>query len=228
MNRDKKPTGKIFVAIIALIFVSSFPSVSQATELTGKLKLSGSGARTANIADAIVYFVPDDLSQVELAAGEYEMSMVRKQFVPRTMAVPVGSMVNIPNLDTISHNAFSPKSSLFPNGFDLELYGKGTTRSFETKEPGVIRVYCNVHYHMVAYVLALETPFHTQPDSQGNFSLEVPDVPGKIVVWHERTNDFTQTVNPEENEFIEARLRITKRRLPVHNNKFGRSYRRSR
>lgn len=198
---------------------------TQAMEITGNLQLSGSEAKSASIGDAIVYFLPDDKSQAPVDPGEFTLNMVRKQFVPRTLAVPVGSKVNIPNNDTISHNAFSPST---PNNFDLKYYGRGESDSFIVQGPGVVRIYCNVHYHMVAYVLGLETPFFTQPDANGNFTLTVPDIPGQLVVWHERTQDHIETIQPGQPNQIRATLRITKRRLPVHNNKFGRNYRRDR
>ena len=203
----------------------SFCQVSYGAELSGVLRLSGSDAKTADLADAIVYFLPDDKTLLKFEPVDQKITMVRKQFVPRTMAVSVGSTVHIPNDDSISHNAFSPSS---PSNFDLDLYGKGESKSFTVNSPGVVRIYCNVHYHMVAYVLGLETPYFTQPDTAGNFSFQIPDAPGQLVIWHERTTDYVQTIDPNETKFVEARLRITKRRLPAHNNKFGGSYRPSR
>jgi plastocyanin len=194
-------------------------------EITGKIQLSGSEAREASLTDAIIYFMPDDMSSIKLEPAEYTLTMARKQFVPRTMAVSVGSKVNIPNIDSISHNAFSLSA---PNNFDSDLYGRGQQYDFETQGPGVVRIYCNVHYHMVAYVLSLETPYHTQPNMRGEFKLTVPDMPGKVVIWHERTSDYEQSVAPGQNNEVDVNLRITKRRLPQHTNKFGSSYTRAR
>ncbi len=199
--------------------------LASAIEVSGVLRLKGSGANTANIADAIVYFVPDDESTLIVEKGEFTVTMARKQFVPRTLAVPVGSTINIPNKDSISHNAFSPSK---PSHFDLDLYGRGQEKAFTVNGPGVIKIYCNVHYHMVAYVLGLNTPYHTRPTSEGKFTLEIPNLAGKIVVWHERTNEYTQTIYPDQNNIVDTSLKITKRRLPAHSNKFGSSYRRQR
>lgn len=210
-----------------VIFVSSlfFAALCSAMEVSGTIRLKGSGANAANIGDAIIYFVPDQENTLEVEQGEFTISMARKQFVPRTMAVPVGSTIKVPNKDSISHNAFSPTK---PNNFDLELYGRGEEKSFTVKDPGIIKIYCNVHYHMVAYVLSLNTPYHTRPTNDGKFSLEIPNQAGKLVVWHERTNEYTQLIKPDQKNIVDTSLKITKRRLPAHSNKFGRSYRRDR
>ena len=194
--------------------------------IRGTVQLSGSDAATTKITEAVVYFIPNDKSRISISPGEFSMNMVRKEFTPRVIAAPVGSSITIPNNDSILHNAFSPST---PNQFDAKLYGVGETYSFTAEAPGVIRIYCNVHYNMAAYVLALGTPFYTQPNENGEFILDgLPRLPGQLMIWHERTQEFVEVINDSANHVVHANMNITRRRIPQHTNKFGQSYRRAR
>jgi hypothetical protein len=90
----------------------------------------------------------------------------RKQFVPRVLAIPAGSSVRFPNEDTILHNVFSRSPD---NGFDAGLYGAGNGFVQKFEHPGLVKVYCNVHHSMYAYILVLDTPFFARPDREGRF-----------------------------------------------------------
>lgn len=194
--------------------------------ISGSAQLLGREARTANISDGVAYFIPDDKSLLAVKPGRFAMDMVRKQFSPRVIPAPVGSEITIPNGDNILHNAFSPSTD---NRFDTGLYGKDELKSFTLNSPGVVRIYCNVHFNMVGYVLSLETPYFTQLDTNGDFMLnDLPAVPGKLVIWHERTREFTQPISPDLENRVTAAMRITRRRIPQHSNKFGESYRKRR
>ena len=84
------------------------------------------------------------------------------------LPIPVGARVRFPNNDPILHNVFSTAKEA---SFDLGLYGRSDGENYRFSQPGVIRVYCNVHHAMVAHVLVMDTPFFTKPDAQGRFRL---------------------------------------------------------
>jgi len=106
------------------------------------------------------------------------------------------------------------------------LYGGDEEKQILINHAGVVRVYCNVHYHMVAYVLALDTPYFTQPNARGEFALNnLPDTPGTLYVWHDRTALHKQPLTTATDRELNIAMKITKRRIQRHMNKFGRSYR---
>ena len=68
------------------------------------------------------------------------------------MAVPVGSTVTFPNFDTVYHNVFSTS----PLGaFDLGIYKAGEAREFTFEKEGIIRLGCNLHANMSAYIVVV-------------------------------------------------------------------------
>lgn len=209
---------------------------SHAALLTGTVELLVRGgkspARGEAVEEAVVWFEPL-WSDPEVQPGTAELVTVNKSFVPRVLAVPRGTRVRFPNRDPILHNAFSVSRG---NAFDLGLVEQGPGDEVTFGRSGVVRVFCNVHHDMVAYLLVLDTPWFARPDERGRFALRgLPPGPGTLHVWHERAEPVRVPVTVEapsparsSARGVEIRLEISKPRVPPHLNKFGRRYGRSR
>jgi plastocyanin len=151
-----------------------------------------------------------------------EMVTVRKEFSPRLLVVPVGSTVRFPNQDPILHNVFSVSGK---NRFDLGLLGKGNGKIAVFHEAGVIRVFCNVHHAMFAYVYVVASSFYARADETGSYLLrDLPPGPGKLVAWHERGAPVERRIDLPESSPVNLEIEITLPRIPPHKNKFGKSY----
>jgi plastocyanin len=202
-----------------------------AAEFSGKVALAEGGqpAAAEEYQDAVVYFVPaTPVTPVSAAPAPAEMRMQNKTFVPRVLPITAGTEVKFPNLDPILHNAFSTSTN---NSFDLGFYGGGEAHTYTFTDPGLVRVYCNVHHSMVAYVLVLNTPHFAGVGAGGEFTLrDLPAGAGDLYVWHPRAEvvkqpmDFTKADIPPRT----FTLALTQRRIPQHMNKEGKAYRRSR
>ena len=60
--------------------------------------------------------------------------------------------------------------------FDLGRFRKDETSPLITfEQPGLVKIYCEIHKHMRSLLLVLDTPWFTQTDTAGNFTLA--DVP---------------------------------------------------
>jgi hemoglobin len=107
-----------------------------------------------------------------------------KTFAPHVMAVPVGSTVAFPNFDSIYHNVFS----LSQPRFDLGMYKSGDMRQMVFDKPGIIRLGCNIHANMSAYLIVVDAPHYAVADQDGTFSFGSLK-PGKYKVeaWSERS-----------------------------------------
>jgi plastocyanin len=100
-------------------------------------------------------------------------------FYPHVLAVRVGTTVDFPNNDRVFHNVFS-----FKNGkrFDLGLYPVGDVKKIKFDQPGLSRIFCNIHPGMAAYVMAVDTPYFAVSDHDGRFTL--PSVPAGSYAYH--------------------------------------------
>jgi plastocyanin len=215
------------LAATALGAVLAVALPAAAADLAGSVQVVDEGGRrlAGAAAEAVVWFVPDGGAQAPRAA-DYEMVTRRKRFEPRVLVVPVGSTVRFPNRDPILHNVFSVSSG---NAFDLGLHGRGEGESHRFVAPGVVRVFCNVHHAMVAYVAVMPTPHYASPAADGRFRLRgVPAGPGTLWVWHERGEPQSRRLDPAASGDLSTSVTASRPLVPPHRNKLGRPYARSR
>ncbi len=106
-----------------------------------------------------------------------------KTFIPRVLAVPVGTRVAFRNNDPIFHNIFSLSK---PNEFDTGLYKQGATYTETFKHPGPVQLLCNIHASMLGFVYVVDSPYYAQADGGGAFTIKgVPPGDYQVHVWHE-------------------------------------------
>ncbi len=131
-----------------------------------------------------------------------EIHQRNENFIPRVVAVTIGSEVSFPNDDPFYHNVFSLSR---PRNFNLGRYPRGHTRSVLFEQPGIVKVFCDIHSHMSATVMVFNHPWFAVPAEDGRF--ELPAVPAgdrDITAWHERLGDTTQRVRVDAGRVAEA------------------------
>ena len=210
------------LAAVGLLLLPAPPLVPADTQsLDGVVELAEQGAPATGAGGAVVWFEPDG-GAPHAAPRVAAIDTREKRFLPRVTVVSPRSTVAFPNRDPIFHNVFSVSAG---NRFDLGRYREGETRSTRFDKPGLVRVYCNVHEQMIAYVMVVESPYHTVADEQGRFRLEgLPPGRGTLVVWHERAGSRRIPITIPSAESARIRLDAT---LPLdlhHLDKFGRPY----
>jgi plastocyanin len=153
-----------------------------------------------------------------------DMGTSSKEFSPHVLVVPVGSTVSFSNYDPFNHNVFSLSEE---SPFDLGLYGRGEARSVRFDKPGLVRVYCNVHAQMSALVLVRDSPWYTQPNSDGSFTLNsVPPGDYTVHAWHERAPEITRPLTVPAEGVAQVALELDARgyEFKPHLNKHGQPY----
>lgn len=152
------------------------------------------------------------------------VNMKSKTFVPRVTVVGVGSKVEFPNQDSIFHNVFSVSGD---NRFDLELYKKPKSAFKVFEHPGVVRIYCNIHPQMSAFVLVRDNPYWAAVAADGSFAItDVPAGTWALRGWHERSGEAAQTVQVPETGSVSVAITLdaSKWKRAPHKNKFGKDY----
>jgi plastocyanin len=169
----------------ALVAAAGATTAARAATIRGRVKIEGaSDRRPADPSGAVVYLdhLPAGVAAPE--PGRFTIETKSKKFTPQVLAVPVGSTVTFPNSDTILHNVFSASGA---NAFDLGLYGKGQAKDAVFREPGLVRVYCNVHEKMVAFVVVCPSRYFARVRDDGSFEITgAPAGEYDVKVWDER------------------------------------------
>lgn len=205
----------------------SFPGMEEAraqSVVSGQLSImERPGAKTTDLADAVVWLesrsapppTPTPRSQIVMQSREY---------VPRVRIVAAGSSVGFPNQDPFRHNVFSKSG---PSEFDLGLYGRGETKEARVDRPGVYPVFCNIHAKMLAFIVAVPSPFVAQPNPDGRFTIGgVPPGTYTLHVWHDRGGKVARELAVAANgqPVVNVQLDARGYRFVQHKNKFGQEY----
>ncbi len=106
-------------------------------------------------------------------------------FVAHVTAVTPGERVRVKNSDPILHSThFFAK----PGGFNLALPNKEQTIDITRRitKPGVMRVLCDAHPHMFAWMIVHDSPYLAVTDERGAFRIDaIPPGTYKVTMWHE-------------------------------------------
>jgi plastocyanin len=111
------------------------------------------------------------------------MDQRNEAFVPFVLAVAVGTTVDFPNSDRTYHNVFSFSKT---KRFDLGRYARGGSKSVRFDRPGVVRVFCDIHSHMSAFILVFAHRYFAATDTEGRYRIDrVPPGTYTAVAWND-------------------------------------------
>ena len=139
------------------------------------------------------------------------MDQVNRSFAPDLLVIPVGSTVEFPNSDSVSHQiySFSPAKR-----FQLPLYRGKPYPPVHFDQPGVVTLGCNIHDEMLAYLLVTDAAWYGRTNGGGSFSAEVPRGRYHVALWHPRLRDNETDLEREltvgEGDRAELTLRLTR------------------
>ena len=113
---------------------------------------------------------------------------------PRVVGVRVGQMLAVRNSDALMHNVHGVSAK--GNGFNVSEPKEGMVRTFRmTSEEAMLRLRCDVHSWMTAYIGVVSHPYFAVSSVGGGFDItDVPPGTYTIRSWHERYGVLTQTV----------------------------------
>jgi plastocyanin len=103
-------------------------------------------------------------------------------FVPHVLAITTGTTVQFLNSDKTYHNVFSLSR---PKRFDLGRYPTGRSKSVRFDRPGIVRVFCEIHSHMSAFILVFAHRHFAVTNARGEYRIEgLPPGSYTVAVWH--------------------------------------------
>ncbi|MBI5259349.1 MAG: methylamine utilization protein [Burkholderiales bacterium] len=115
------------------------------------------------------------------AAG-VEIAQQSRQFIPQVSVVPVGTAVSFPNRDTVRHHVYSFSAA---KAFEIKLYVGTPANPVLFDKPGIAVLGCNIHDHMVAWVVVVETPYFGRTGTDGRLTLaHLPAGAYNLRAWH--------------------------------------------
>jgi hypothetical protein len=160
------------------------------------------------VEEAVVYLKGVEKGKaLEKPAKKPEIVNQGCQFLPHVQAFPVGTVV-IVNSDPVMHNThgFHGKATVF----NVALPIKGQRVERPLKKPGLMRVECDTHGWMLAWIFAADNPYYAVTQKDGTFTIrDVPPGSYTLVAWQEYTGELEVpvTVKPKETAQVAVELK---------------------
>ncbi len=194
---------------VAAIF-STDPAV--AGRIEGRVTLSARGVQRAALnpypgvagsptenatassgAHEVVLYLKDFATPADAESARRELVQRDTKFYPSVIGIPVGGTVDFPNEDLVFHNVFSYSKT---KKFDLGHYGRGKSKSVTFDKPGLVKVFCDIHSTMSAFIYVVDSAVVTQPNADGTYAIDVPAGNYTLVAWHPNSGEreFSVTV----------------------------------
>lgn len=103
-------------------------------------------------------------------------------FIPHVLVVTPMSIVYFLNEDQEYHNVFS---RTIGNSFNIGRRPPGHMYPQRIDRPGLVKLFCDIHSHMRAYIICVETPYFCPLDPYGNYALgNLPDGQYRVELVH--------------------------------------------
>ena len=145
------------------------------------------------IANAVVYLqTAPALPRPPAPPAPVHLDQKQCAFVPRVVVVPAGGTVEFLNSDRLLHNLHSRSKE---NDSFNKTQPKGRTIPIVFSRPEIVRIDCDLHSWMRAWVVVAAHPFYAVTTERGEFTLTgVPAGSYTLEAWQETLGVESRTV----------------------------------
>lgn len=153
--------------------------------------VDGSGG----LANVIVYL--KDVTKGKAAPAE-PLALVNEHcmFSPRAQGAMVGGQIKISSDDPVLHNTHPQNAATNATIYNIALPFKGFSVTKPLPgSPGLIKIKCDAHEWMHAWIMELDHPYYATTGADGHFTIkDVPQGNYTLVAWHEVAGEKSEPV----------------------------------
>ena len=170
-----------------------------------------------------VYAVPETTPAKMQTPHDAVIDQHDHAFVPHVLVVQIGTAVQFPNTDRVSHHVYSFSAA---KRFELPLYRGDVHPPMIFDEPGVVTLGCNIHDGMLGFILVVETPHFALTNERGEVHFDdLPSGTYSLNVWTPRLRGSSlplpRTVKLEPGGNSRARFAFEAKMFPPHDQREG-------
>ncbi|MDH5762867.1 MAG: hypothetical protein OEZ51_07795 [Nitrospinota bacterium] len=150
------------------------------------------------VKNVVVWLEGKQAKKLKSKPGTFSIDQKRCAYYPHVLAMPQGSELKILTSDPINHNIHTYS---FENDPINIMFLPNQDYAQEMEEPEVIKVSCDLHSWMEAYIVVTPHSYYSITESSGAF--EIKDVPpGKytLKLWHESLGEESRKIEVGEND----------------------------
>lgn len=181
------------------------PFCEKAKPKEGKVTRVG---KSDGLRDVIVRLAPGTAKGDPARAPRATLTQDGCMYEPRVLGVVTGGDVELVNKDRTMHNihAFAGDDTAFNAG---QAMGSPPVFKKAPNEPGLVRVKCDVHPWMIAWLVVTDHPYFASVTDDGSFTLEVPVGSQSLEAVHPLHGTKTAKIEVKENATVKVDLAFT-------------------
>lgn len=139
----------------------------------------------------------EELGDFEAPETAKKLDQIGCLYEPHMLGVMANQPIDIVNSDPLAHNIHGLAKE--NREFNFGQPTPGTRQHTFRRPEKEIKIKCDIHPWMNAFVFVMEHPFYAVTDNTGSFS--IPDLPAgehTLVAWHETFGELEQTVTIQD------------------------------
>jgi len=178
--------------------------------------------RKGNPVPDIIVMAESATQQPLAAAGSrqttFDMDQKGLMFDPYMLTIPKGASVNFLNSDTTAHHVYSFSKT---KRFTLPLHKSRVLEPVIFNATGVVTLGCNIHDHMIGYIVVAETHIHARTNSRGTAEVPIDENIDNvnIRIWSPRIRDKPVTLVKNASTTAPVRFLLKKKLKAAYNPK---------
>ncbi len=149
------------------------------------------------VKNVVVWLEGKKAKKLKNKPGTYRIDQKNCTYSPHLLAMPQGSILEVLSSDPINHNIHTYSFENDP--FNI-MFLPGQDYRQEMEEPEVVKVSCDLHGWMEAYIVITPNAYFATTGNDGAY--EIKDVPpGKytLKVWHETLGEESRKIEIGKN-----------------------------
>lgn len=183
----------------AAIEVTKDKEVCAATEHLSDLLIVSAGKEIKNVIVSIVDI--EKGKKLEMPASNPTLDQNGCVFTPHVICVPAGATIDILNSDTVTHNVhtYPEENTAINKAQPPSLKKISLATEFGEEDP--MKVACDYHGWMSAWVGIFEHPYFAVTGDDGSFELtNIPAGAYEVKAWQEDLGELVKTISVKAGE----------------------------
>ena len=133
------------------------------------------------------------------------MNQVGCRYIPHVLGIRAGQTLDVTNSDELLHNVRS--YARVNRAFNLAQPQPGVRQKIFKMAESAVKIKCDIHPWMTAYIFSMNHPFFATTDTAGSFKIDgLPAGKYTLEAWHEKYGKMEISVDASGGSVSDAKI----------------------
>jgi hypothetical protein len=217
MREVKTVRARFVSAVLMALFILTLAANLYAGSISGEVKFSDDPpnmpvVKVSSLRNVVVFLEAAPAGKVPDPQKENLLSNTGCSYSPRILAMQKGERLKVKNNDPKLHIPHSYLDQRTVFNLSLPFRGTSLDATKKIRQPGIMKVVCDTHAWMLAYIHVFDHPFFAVTDERGAFSIaNIPAGTYVLKAWHEDAGIKSQEITVTDSGDVRVGFEFTKK-----------------